>query len=380
MERILSLVLIVFALLIVSVNSSYAIYDPVSTPNNKFGIHILFPGELSEAAHLVNSSGGDWGYVTIPIQHSDRDLIKWQKFMDDCRNYHLIPIIRIATVGDYFAQASWEIPNKYYVIDFANFLSSLDWPTKNRYVIIFNEPNRGDEWGGIPDAKSYAQILNSAVDVFKERSDKFFIISAGLDNAAADTQTSVSQFNYMRQMDSQVPGIFGKIDGLAVHAYPNPGFSSSPDYTGANGIRSFLYEEDLVKALGGKSLPIFITETGWSANSISYQLQAQYYNDAFNGAWNQSDIVAITPFILQSGEGPFRQFSFILENKKTDVYNKYFSMRKIKGQPQVEPLTIETVARSVAVKTKYFTQEFAKDITQQINKNTKAFFRWLLNF
>src|SRR3990167_5699753 len=207
--------LVIFALLAVILPKSLlAIYDPQSVPNNKFGIHILFPEEIGEAAALVNSSGGDWGYVTIPIRASDKNLKKWQTFMDECKKHHLIPLIRIATEGDYFINGSWEIPSKYYVIDFANFLNSLNWPTKNRYVIIFNETNRGDEWGGIPDAAEYAQILDYAVGIFKQRSDKFFIIMGGLDNASVDIyQKSVNQFNYMRQMNDEVPGIFGKIDG-----------------------------------------------------------------------------------------------------------------------------------------------------------------------
>ncbi|HVZ67767.1 MAG TPA: hypothetical protein VG917_05940, partial [Patescibacteria group bacterium] len=48
-----------------------ASYDPTSKPNNIFGIHILFPTELDKAAKLVNTNGGDWGYVTIPIQYGD---------------------------------------------------------------------------------------------------------------------------------------------------------------------------------------------------------------------------------------------------------------------------------------------------------------------
>ncbi len=72
--------------------SSFAIYDPLSTQNNKYGIHILFPEEISEAAHLVNSSGGEWGYVTIPIRISDRNIEKWQKFLDDSANYKVIPL------------------------------------------------------------------------------------------------------------------------------------------------------------------------------------------------------------------------------------------------------------------------------------------------
>ena len=59
----------------------YAITNPLDFPNNKIGVHILFPSEIYNAAKLVNGNGGEWGYVVIPIQAKDRDMKKWQKFM-----------------------------------------------------------------------------------------------------------------------------------------------------------------------------------------------------------------------------------------------------------------------------------------------------------
>lgn len=363
------------------VNTSFAIYDPIKTQNNKYGIHILFPEEISEAAILVNSTGGDWGYVTIPIRATERNIEKWQKFMDDCKKYHIIPIIRIATEGDYFIKASWEKPSNYYAIDFANFLSSLDWPTKNRYVVIFNETNRGDEWGGTPNASEYADILNNAVDAFKQRSDKFFIIMGGLDNASVNVQgVSVNQFNYMRQMNEAIPGIFEKIDGLAVHSYPNPAFASPPSYLGTNSIYSFNYEQDLILELTGKNLPIFITETGWSSDTVSELKQTQYYKEAFESIWNDENIVAVTPFIFHADQGPFRQFSFIVDNKKTDLYLGYLQLSKIKGQPQIEPDVFRnTPSKITDLSIKSFKDVFTQTIFNKINKQTKNFFKWMLN-
>src|SRR5437899_511269 len=66
----------------------YASDDPLAVPNNKFGIHILFQHELTQAAKLVNTNGGDWGYVIIPIQAGDRDIVKWQSFMDEAKLLH----------------------------------------------------------------------------------------------------------------------------------------------------------------------------------------------------------------------------------------------------------------------------------------------------
>src|SRR3990167_165762 len=74
-----------------------AAYDPLSVPNNRWGIHILETAEVGKAAEFVNSGGGDWGYVTIPIRANERDLEKWTRFMEECKKLHLIPILRIAT-------------------------------------------------------------------------------------------------------------------------------------------------------------------------------------------------------------------------------------------------------------------------------------------
>ena len=187
---------------LINTSSSFAIYDPLSVKNNKFGIHILFPEELSEAASLDNSNGGDWGYVTIPINSGDRDIEKWQAFFDNCKKYHLIPLVRLATEGDYYEKASWSKPSEYDILDFANFLDTLNWPTKNRYIIVYNEQNRGDEWGGSPNAAEYAEILDFAVTKFKEKSQDFFIILSSLDNPTINIPGQcVNEFTYIYQIE-----------------------------------------------------------------------------------------------------------------------------------------------------------------------------------
>src|SRR4051812_30691887 len=127
----LSLILFIAFFYLIFPVKSFAVYDPTTKPNNKIGIHILFPSELSDAKELINSSGGDWGYVTIPIQAGDKDIEKWQTFMYQAKEMHLIPILRLATQGDYFVKSTWRIPTDDDVLDFANFLNSLYWPVKN---------------------------------------------------------------------------------------------------------------------------------------------------------------------------------------------------------------------------------------------------------
>ena len=94
MLRILAIILL---LVLISAVRAQAIYDPLSQPNNRFGIHIIDENDLQDAANLVNSSGGDWGYVKIVIREDDRNLEKWQAIFDRMRKMHLIPLVRLAT-------------------------------------------------------------------------------------------------------------------------------------------------------------------------------------------------------------------------------------------------------------------------------------------
>ena len=78
MKGLLLIVLIVFfCALFLFPNYSFAIENPLMMKNNKIGVHILFTPEINSASNLINSNGGDWGYVTIPIQAGDKDLEKW---------------------------------------------------------------------------------------------------------------------------------------------------------------------------------------------------------------------------------------------------------------------------------------------------------------
>lgn len=325
----LFLTLIVYIVFLLFPQTAKAIVDPLSLDNNKFGVHILFTSELEDAAKLINSNGGDWGYVTIPIQSGDKDLVKWQEFMDSAKQKHVIPIIRLSTEGDYFNNGIWRKPDFADVLDFANFLNSLEWPTLNRYIVVFNETNRDDEWGGKADASEYAQILSYAAEAFKTKNSNFFIISAGLDNASEN-----NQYTFMQEMHNAIPNVFSQIDGLGSHSYPNPGFEQPPWILSRKSISSFTYEKRLADFLAGKELPVFITETGWSSNSITKPLIGHYFVEAFASVWSDKNIVAVTPFLLNAGAGPFVQFS--LTNKdgnKSEIYTAINDIPKIKGIP-----------------------------------------------
>ncbi|HSW48204.1 MAG TPA: hypothetical protein VLG67_03940 [Candidatus Saccharimonadales bacterium] len=374
-----------FLLFVLLPKSAYAIENPLSVPNNKIGIHVLFDHELKQAATLVNSTNGDWGYVTITIQTGDRDLEKWQIFMNDAKKYHLIPIIRLATDGDYFDNKVWRKPHDSDIVDFANFLNSLDWPVKNRYVIIFNEVNRANEWGGNVNPDEYANLLSYAVTVFKSKSPDFFIMPAGLDNAAPNQPNDyMNEYDFMRQMNEAVPGIYSQIDGLSSHSYPNPGFSMPPQINCFSCINSFQYEKAVASTMTTKNLPVFLSETGWSSDKVSDKQIAGYYLFALNNAWNDPSIVAITPFLLQGSNSPFQQFSFLgPTDTLSQRYLAWKNVAKIKGKPTLanNVLAAETTYSNDEEKT-YPMRDFSKVIVEnkQItpSKALKTAFKWLL--
>ncbi|MBI3069902.1 MAG: hypothetical protein HYY87_01190 [Candidatus Levybacteria bacterium] len=379
-------IFIAFALL-AAAGRNYPIYaaqDPRAVPNNKFGVHILFPSEISDAARLVNSSGGEWGYVTIPIQAGDRDLEKWQGFMDKAKELHMIPLIRLAIENDYFNTRVWRKPTFADVLDFANFLNSLDWPTKNRYIVVFNEPNRGDEWGGDANPSEYAKILSYAATVFRSRSQDFFIITAGLDNAAANNPPiSIRSYDFMRQMALFVPDIFKQVDGLGSHSYPNPGFSQPPSRYSEQGVGSFLYERSLAKELGGKDLPVFITETGWSQEKVADYIISIYYKDVFVSLWSDENVVAVTPFLLSANAGPFTVFSLTQrDGSATAQYTALVRLSKIKGTPilsnETRKIVLENLPKSVLGMRDFSNQKIYLQSAFAEIKAFKTLLKWLL--
>lgn len=332
--------------------TAYAITNPLSVPNNKYGIHIISAtrDEASEAARLVNNNG-DWGYITVLAESGDRNEGKWQEFFNELRRKHLIPIVRLATKP--VSGGVWERPYEGEETAWADFLDKLIWPVKNRYVTLYNEPNHGSEWGGSADPEGFAVTINKTIDALKQKNEDFFILNPGFDASAPNQPPKyMSQEEFMRRMESAVPGIFNKFDGWVSHSYPNPGFIGKPDGQGRGSVRTWEWEQSLLNELGVKKiLPVFITETGWkhsngiaTDNSLpSPEIVAEYYKSAFNSAWASSRIVAVTPFLLNYQDAPFDHFSFkkidknrVAEDAGRDYHLPFYILQdalKVKGRP-----------------------------------------------
>ena len=315
-------------------------YDPLSVPNNRFGIHISQEADLTEAAQTVNSSGGDWGYVTMVIRSDERDSRRWQTVFNQMRRLHLIPLIRMAAVQK---DHGWEKLNEGEIDGWVDFLGSLNWPTQNMYVIVGNEPNHAKEWGGEVSPEEYTSYLNSFIDKARGKSSDFFILPAALDFSAKSDGQSLNATTFIERLLKVDPGIFEKLDGWNSHSYPNPNFTGSEKDVGRGSVASYAWELSYLKSQGvSKNFPVFITETGWAHDVpdtqlgyIKADLLGSKFSYSFQHTWNDERIVAVTPFIFAYEDSPFDIFSW---KKKDGSFYSFVEEFKAIAKPKGDPL------------------------------------------
>lgn len=318
---------------------SYASENPLNYPNNKYGIHIIDENDLDDAANIVNTSGGDWGYVTIVIREDERINKRWQDVFNKMRRLHLIPIIRIASEQE---KNGWKKLNLNEIDNWISFLNSLNWVVQNRYIIVGNEPNHSTEWGGDLNPEEYANYLYNFSKKLKSASSDYFILPAALDSAANNTKTTMSSDIYLKKMLDSNINIFEYIDGWNSHSYPNISRKQSEVFDGKHSINTYKWELDYLKQIGiTKDLPVFITETGWKhAEEINNNLylSSQEISDemksTYDRVWNDERIIAITPFVLNYSSEPFNIFSWKKNDKSFyDFVKTYQEFSKKKGRP-----------------------------------------------
>lgn len=315
----------------------FAIYNPLSLPNNRYGIHIVDTNDIAAIPPLVNSTGGDWGYVTMVLSDADRDAGRWQNIFNEMRRLRLIPIIRLATRVE---GANWAKPQNDRADEVVSFLNSLNWPIENRYVVLFNEPNQPREWGGQVNPEEYADSFVRFATKLKQANEDFFILPAGLDASSVDDEAS-----FVSRMVAAKPEILTLMDGWTSHSYPNPAFSGSPYARGRGTLTTYDWELSLLRSLGlAKDLPVFITETGWEHSEgkifnparLSAAAVAANITVAAASVWTDQRIAAVTPFIFNYQDVPFDHFSWkkLGSGEFYDMYRSYQAIPKTKGEPR----------------------------------------------
>ena len=314
----------------------WGLENPIEQSNNKLGIHILDPIEIDHAPAIVNGNDNRWGYVVVPLRVDDRDLDKWFNFFVKARDLKLIPVVRLAMHGE---NNGWAIPTDDEILYAANFLNQMPWPIKNRYVIVFNEPNHALEWGGILDPASYAERLNFAIDVFKSKDANFFMLNAALDRATPNQAGKTMKADtYLKGIFESRPELVYKIDGWNSHAYPNPAFARSPNERGTMSVVSYRSELSYLQKLGRDNIPVFITETNWTNEKLSAEQISEYWKQAWNYAWVDRNLVMIGAWLLNANDGPFAQVSLTDRSFKPNLIGETIrNLPREKGDPVVSP-------------------------------------------
>jgi hypothetical protein len=278
-----------------------------SVPSNKLGIHLLlddgrnvwptdvWPMHLRYARQAV----GEWGYVTQLVRLDDLDPARWQLFMDLCAGQHLIPILRLATAYD--REAGWwmapprDADDSYRAVAarYAGFVAAMGWPTPEHTVVVGNEPNHGNEWGGRPDPEAYARFLINVADALHAADPNVRVLNAGFDPYAPHTGSQpfsggmyyVDEETFLDRMHAAYPDVFDHLDAWASHPYPmgpftegpwvqvyqvdlindvaNPDHVEPPPGIYNRGVNGYEWELFKLSTLGVEPLPVFITETGW---------------------------------------------------------------------------------------------------------------------
>jgi hypothetical protein len=321
----------------------YYYYDEKESswePNNKFGLYIYAENKtfFEKAKELVNSKGGDWGYVLIPYNVSDYDNEKWERVFEQLRSKHLIPVIQLwgIKIDDYKKQTE----------EAAAFLNRFPWPIRYRYISVYNEPNDSKFWQGRTNPEEYAQVLSYTFRKFKEENVEFFIMNGALNVTAPSDGQHIDAFDFMWRMNKAEPGIFEKLDGWASHPYPQPNFAGNPRDRGRWSIRAYEDELNYLKnSLGvSKELPVFITETGWAhaegknynSGFLSVSQVAKNIKIAYEDVWLKDPRVrAVMPFTV-AYDAPFDHFSWVNEDYVPyEHFDEVKKIRKITGQPPI---------------------------------------------
>ncbi len=316
-----------------------------------FGLGIMFAltnhGFTDIAEELANSNGGDWGYVLIPYNVKDYNETRWGQLFQNLREAHLIPIVQLWDLDlDDTKKRDEQIQKS------AEFLNTLQWPIKHRYISAYNEMNDANFWKGDVNPEEYAEILDKTINAFNSLNGDFFIMNGAFNASARTGGNYLDAESYMIRMNSKIPGIFNKLDGWASHPYPQPNFAGSPNATGRDSIRAYDWELSVLSKRFGidtKKLPVFITETGWAhkeseaANNgehVDYRLDqyqtADNYRAAFENVWLKDDkVVAVTPFTVRY-DPPHDHFSWITKSGTPyPQFNAIKDIEKVKGKPPV---------------------------------------------
>jgi hypothetical protein len=201
------------------------------------GVHTEFPRAVwGEHLRYVREMTGAGGWVAQVVQSTDRDITKWQAFLDDCFALGLRPVLRLATYP-HPKTGHWVIPTKHDPQAWESFFADLHL-SEPVWVIIGNEPNSGGEWGGRANATAYANYFVKVASRLKKLDQPLYIAMAALDLYAPHTNdlpfpgldmTFMDAPSFIDGVLAAEPRLMDYVDFWASHSYPMGPFTEPPN-------------------------------------------------------------------------------------------------------------------------------------------------------
>jgi hypothetical protein len=310
-------------------------------PTNRFGIGLVGPGNVSQLEAAANLAGPG-GYVKLIFPGVRPGIsgptAEWSNAVREAYARDLIPVVRFGPDwGDRRVRNQSDAGSnarRYtqlaaaYVAVIRGLPLRRGWPF---YVEVHNEPNLCYEWQCDPGSVSgnwitqdqiageYASMVRDVASAIRAMGNADVkVINGGLapggvrrcmcvgtrDAGAGEWEGGATALDFIRAMNTQTPGWSAQLDGWASHAYPSSGrgYGFFRPYNECGiGLRFF---NDELMALG-RSLPVFLTETGWSTErdgggTNSRDEIAMWTRQAYTDVWLVDPAVrAVMPFMLQ---------------------------------------------------------------------------------
>ncbi len=305
-------------------------------PVNRFGVGLVGPGNAGQwdlTADLV----GHGGHIKLIFPGVDLNTsgpeASWVTAVQESYNRELVPVIRLGphwgdrhvrNMSDDTSHSTYTQLAQRYAQVVAGLPLRTGWPL---VIEVHNEPNLCYEWACHPGetpthhnmppdymhytdmAHEYAYFLRDVADALHDLGDpRIRVTNGALAPGGAVTcqcdgsgyTAGVTAVDFIAEMQSAVPGIWSQLDAWASHPYPAEGLGWGFFVPYGSAMPGLLYFEQELSAMG-VSLPVYITETGWTTDlGASRNDIATWTVDAYNDPWlTHPDIAAVMPFMLQ---------------------------------------------------------------------------------
>jgi hypothetical protein len=215
-------------------------------------------------------------------------------------------------------------------------------------VEIWNEPWGYWFWKPNPSPGAYALLARRAAEAINAVNPSVTILIPG---DVLQVRTDGAIVDWLRNVRAADPGLTGLVDAYSVHPYPDP--RTNGPYQDRSDPR-WDYRRVMLTRQIDSSLPIWITEVGWStastSDSVSEATQATYVEGAVNralsdwGAYVQR--IFVYSFDKDSGNVADREGYYGLRRRDGSAKPAWDALRRLIGStsPAPAPTPAYTVA------------------------------------